>query len=212
MNGRLVLNVGLSVVLNAALAIVLVAIVAAGWLLRADSAKPNFEFMPDMAHSARYNAYAANPVFADGQTLQAPPPGTIPRGDLPLHYAATAQDALRAGEELANPVPLDNANAQQRGATVFTNFCAECHGPDGRGMGPIAQRGFPPPPSLFADRALKLKDGQMFHILTYGQNNMPSYASQISRQDRWNVIVYLRSLQRASSAPQPARAVAGGTP
>lgn len=39
----------------------------------------------------------------------------------------------------------------------------------------------------------------MFHILTYGQNNMPSYASQLSRQDRWNVIAYLRTLQATAS-------------
>lgn len=203
MTGRLVLN--------GVLAMVLAVIVTAGWLLRANSARPNFEFMPDMAHSARYNAYSANPVLATGETLQAPAPGSIPRGDPPLHYAATPQDALRAGEELVNPVPLNSANARQRGATVFANFCAECHGADGRGMGPVAQRGFPPPPSLFAPRALGLKDGQMFHILTYGQNNMPSYAGQISRQDRWNVIVYLRSLQRPVS-PAAGRAALGGTP
>lgn len=203
MTGRLVLN--------AVLAMVLVVIITAGWFLRANSARPNFEFMPDMAHSARYNAYAANPVLAGGETLQAPAPGTIPRGDARLHYAANPQDALRAGEELVNPVSLDNANARQRGAAVFTNFCAECHGGDGRGMGPVAQRGFPPPPSLFAARAVNMKDGQVFHILTYGQNNMPSYAGQISRQDRWNVIVYLRSLQRPA-LPPARRAAVGGTP
>ena len=47
-----------------------------------------------------------------------------------------------------------------------------------------------------------MKDGQMFHVLSYGQNNMPSYASQLSRDDRWNVIVYLRSLQSAA-IPMP---------
>ena len=45
-----------------------------------------------------------------------------------------------------------------------------------------------------------MKDGQLFHILTYGQNNMASYAGQISRDDRWNVIAYVRSLQ-AKVAP-----------
>jgi mono/diheme cytochrome c family protein len=45
---------------------------------------------------------------------------------------------------------------------------------------------------------LKIRDGQMFHILTYGQNNMPSYAAQIDRQDRWKVIAYVRTLQAAA--------------
>jgi mono/diheme cytochrome c family protein len=51
------------------------------------------------------------------------------------------------------------------------------------------------PPSLLAEHALKMKDGQMFHVLTFGQNNMPSYASQLSREDRWSVIGFVRSLQ-----------------
>jgi mono/diheme cytochrome c family protein len=43
-----------------------------------------------------------------------------------------------------------------------------------------------------------MKDGQMFHVLTYGQNNMPSYASQLTEQDRWNVITYVRSIQSSA--------------
>lgn len=35
----------------------------------------------------------------------------------------------------------------------------------------------------------------MFHVLTYGQANMPSYASQVDREDRWRVIEYVRQLQ-----------------
>jgi mono/diheme cytochrome c family protein len=66
----------------------------------------------------------------------------------------------------------------------------------------VTQRGFPPPPSLLAEHALQMKEGQMFHVLTFGQNNMPSYASQISREDRWNAIAYVRMLQ-AQAAPQP---------
>ena len=71
-------------------------------------------------------------------------------------------------------------------------------------MGPVTQRGVPPPPSLLAPHAVQIKDGQLFHILTYGQNNMASYASQLSRDDRWNVIVYVRSLQAAAKLAPPA--------
>jgi mono/diheme cytochrome c family protein len=48
-----------------------------------------------------------------------------------------------------------------------------------------------------------MRDGQLFHILTFGQNNMPSYASQLSRADRWNAIAYVRLLQ-ARATPKPA--------
>jgi len=144
--------------------------------------------------------------------LQPPAPGAISRGLLPLHYAPTPQDALRAGEELQNPRDIHDPRILARGAWVFTNFCAECHGAGGLGDGLIALRGFPPPPSLLAQRALKMKDGQMFHVLSYGQNNMPSYASQVSRDDRWMVIAYVRSLQAAAAAKAPAAAAASATP
>lgn len=175
--------------------------VAANWLLSSNAAQPNFEFLPQMAHSPRYNAFAPNPNFADGSTLRPPEPGTIARGYMPLDYAATPQDALRAADQLKSPLDPQNVQARQRGEFVFTNFCAVCHGPGGTGNGVVPQRGYPAPPSLLADHAVKMKDGQMFHVLTYGQNNMPSYASQVSREDRWNVVLYLRALQAAAPAP-----------
>ena len=190
--------------LNALLALAFVASFGVMWASRRDVHQPNVEFFPDMAHAPRANAFAANAVFPDGKTLQAPPPGTIPRGWLPLHYAATAPDAVRAGEELRSPFGRDDAKALARGEQVFTNFCVPCHGAGGRGDGLVARRGVPPPPSLVTGQSLALKDGQLFHILTYGQNNMASYASQISREDRWRVILYVRSLQALAASARPA--------
>jgi len=199
------------VVLNGFLLLAVIASVGASWIFSSDPTRPNFEFLPQMAHSPRYNAFAPNPNFSDGTTLQRPEPGTIARGSMPLHYTATPQDALRAGEELKSPLDVSNVRARERGAFVFSNFCAVCHGAGGAGNGPVAQRGYPPPPSLLADHALKMKDGQLFHVLSYGQNNMPSYASQLSREDRWNVILYVRTMQ-APAIPVPAPAAPSTSP
>jgi mono/diheme cytochrome c family protein len=177
------------------------------WALWSDRSRPHFEFLPEMVHAIAYDAFSPNPVLADGKTLQAPVEGTIPRGYLPLHYEATAGDALRAGEELISPLSPEDKPALERGTFLFTQFCQVCHGPQGTGDGPVAQRGYPPPASLLGPKALKMKDGQMFHVLTYGQGNMPSYASQISREERWKIILYVRSLQKKGAAPPP-----GGQP
>lgn len=191
---------------NLALAIGFAAIVSAYVSIDADPTVPNWEFLPNMVRSVPADSFAPAPLLAGGQTLQPPPPGTIPRGLPTLHYAATPEDALRAGVELANPFTVDDAEALTRGGAVFSNFCAVCHGGGGLGDGPVTLRGVAPPPSFMAENALKLRDGQMFHILTYGQKNMPSYAGQVSREDRWKAILHVRLLQRRAAAQAAAQA------
>ena len=46
----------------------------------------------------------------------------------------------------------------------------------------------------------------MFHVVTYGKNNMGSYASQLSRTQRWMVIQYVKSEQAKAAAAKPASA------
>jgi cbb3-type cytochrome c oxidase subunit III len=185
--------------INPVLFVALLGMVALCWFVPGrDVSRPNYEFLPEaqMAQSPAYDSFAPNPNFADGLTLRTPPDGTIARGHMPLHYEATLQDALRAGQELVNPFPQTDTARRERGTAVFTNYCQVCHGPLGQGNGPVALGGFPPPASLLAERALQMKDGQMFHVLTYGQGNMPPFSAQLSRDDRWSVILHVRMLQR----------------
>jgi mono/diheme cytochrome c family protein len=169
---------------------------AAGVGLARDPGQRTIEFLPDMVESVPYDAFSENPVFADGRTLRDPVSGTVARGFPPLHYGTTPEDAARAGVELADPLPASDAGALARGAKVFERFCAECHGPDGKGDGPVARRGFPPPPALSSARVRGLKAGQLFHIVTFGQGNMPSYAGQVPRDDRWKVVRFVEGLAR----------------
>jgi len=204
---------------NGLLLVVFLALLGLNVALQPDPAVPNVEFLPEMVRTARYNAYSAHADLPGGSTLQGPVPGTIPRGYRPLHFTASPPEALRAGEELKNPFPAPDAKAVERGRFVYQNFCQACHGPSGSGNGPVAMRGFPAPPSLHAAKALDMKDGQMFHIISYGQGNMASYAAQVSRQDRWKVIAFIRALQQQegqASSPRadarPGRPPAGGQP
>ena len=155
----------------------------------------NWVYMPNMYNGPSYETQSVNPVFADGKTEQAPVPGTISREQLPLHYEAGDSGAVRAGEELSIPFDSLAAADVERGRAVYNSFCTPCHGTDGRGAGPVARHGYPPPPSLFLQNAMEMPDGRMFHILTYGQKNMPGYAAQINRVDRWKTVAYVRQLQ-----------------
>jgi len=169
-----------------------------------DLTQRNFEFMPEMVRSPAYDTYAPNPNFEYGTTLQAFEPGTIPRGRLPLHYDSSDADAIRAGEELHDTFSATDPDALARGAFVYKNYCQACHGPGGKGDGPVPQRGIPPPASLLGENAIEMKDGRMFHVLTHGWRNMPAAATQLSRDDRWRVILHVRSLQKqAAGEKQP---------
>lgn len=152
-----------------------------------------FEYMPDMARSIPYDSFAANPVTRDGQTLQTPPPHTIARGFLPLDYRATPADAARAGRELQSPI-VATEETRREGRRLFETFCAVCHGVNGDGDGPLVPK-IPNPPAYSSAAVRTLPAGQLFHVMTYGSGRMPSYAAQLTRDERWKVVAHVQELQ-----------------
>ncbi len=197
-----------TVVINRLLLVSMVVLVLLAWIVRRDVTQPNYHFTPEMVFSIPYDSLAANPIFPDGKTQQLPVAGTIARGAEVFDYLNTEEDALRAGRELQNPWKGSDLDvdallaAQGRGRKVYVSFCLPCHGAVGNGDGPVSMHGFPPPPSLSLPHSLEMRDGQMFHVITFGQKNMPAYAAQVPAEDRWKVILHLRALQ------EPARLAA----
>ena len=198
---------------NLALALVVLLVLVAGAAVHVDYSRPNYEFLPEMKYSPAYDSFEKNPNFSNGRTLQPPVAGTIARGEMPLHYAPTKEDALRAGEEILNPYNHTGDDEEtravlsasvQRGAELFRIYCACCHGSGGNGDGPVAQRGFPPPPSLLTGKSLQMQDGQLFHVLTYGQGSMSSFAAQLTPEQRWDVINLVRNMQQEAASTPPA--------
>src|SRR5436190_21206982 len=112
-------------IVNSVLGVALVASLALNVLERTAAVRPNFEYFPDMARTARFNAFSPNPNFPDGMTLQVPVAGTIPRGLPPIPRGTS-------GPPLDSPFAADDAAAAERGAVVFASFCQPCHGPDGK--------------------------------------------------------------------------------
>lgn len=160
---------------------------------KAERDKPGYIVLPGMVTPVPYEAFDRNPNAPRGQALMHPPEGTIPIGWTPFHFNAGREEADRAGKEVVNPIELSDQKLA-RGKWVYATFCQICHGPKGQGDGPIIGR-YPNPPSLLADRAKNMPDGQIFHIVTKGQGIMPAYAVQVLPEDRWAAILYVRKLQ-----------------
>jgi len=147
--------------------------------------QPNVVFMPDMAYSPALKAQEEG-------SMRVPPKGTVPRGYQSYAYANTAAGA---GAKLKNPLPR-TSDVMKRGQATFNTYCLVCHGPAGEGDGTVVPK-FPRPPSLQSEKIRTMEDSGIYHIITMGQNLMPSYAAQVAPADRWALIHYIRALQRS---------------
>ncbi len=177
------------------LAFILLPVVVLGgmWLLKRNVRVRNLEYPTQMGESPAYNSQTSNPVLPKGMTGQKPVKGTIPRGYKPFNYDASPEDLERAGRELTNPFEKTEENIE-RGKYVYAKSCAVCHGATGGGDGPVIPK-YPNPPAYATDTSRALTDGEMFHIITRGRNNMPAHEEFVSPDDRWKTILYIRELQ-----------------
>lgn len=110
----------------------------------------------------------------------------------------------------------------ERGKERYGIYCTPCHDNTGSGEGLVKRRavaagaGAFVPPTFHQDRIRHMPDGQLFATISNGKSNMPPYAMQLSVDDRWAIVAYVRALQvakptLASLAPAAPTAAPGGT-
>lgn len=92
------------------------------------------------------------------------------------------------------PFPIDAA-ALDRGEERFNIYCSICHGRTGDGLGMIVRRGYRRPPPYSDERLRQAPAGYLFDVITNGFGAMPDYSTQISAEDRWKIVAYIRALQ-----------------
>ena len=147
-----------------------------------------------MDEQAKLVPQSSSEIFADGRGMRLPVEGTVARGFIPYPFMGEANPK----EVLSNPYFPTKENLEL-GQRKFLTYCSPCHGNYGDGDSRLAGQ-FPNPPTLHSDRARNFEDGMIYHIITNGQNVMPSYASQVTREERWAIVNYIRVLQRAKNA------------
>ena len=146
--------------------------------------EPNWAYAPDMHFSVGLKAQESG-------SMRPPVVGTISRNFRP--YEITSID--EAGKVLKNPLTITR-DILKSGQNLYNVYCIVCHGKFGEGDGTVVPK-YPRPPSLQSDKIRDYKDGQIFHVMTLGQNLMPSYADKTSEEDRWAIVHYVRALYRA---------------
>lgn len=148
-----------------------------------------------MMEQPKLKAQQTSSVFKDGSGMQMPVEGTVSRELMPYPYSGKPDDAAKY---LTNPLPTTK-EVLEKGKIKFLTFCSPCHGDYARGDSRL-QGQFPNPPTLHSDKVRSWPDGRIYHVITEGQNAMPSYAPQLSPEERWAIIRYIRVLQRAQNA------------
>lgn len=179
--------------------------------------EPGRAYMPDMYYSRAYETYASTEKLKnEGVNYTAlPVAGTFAKGDMLFVYPYQNDSAGYANSvNVKNPLPALDAKQYLEAARLFLVNCAICHGPKLDGNGPLWNGGNGPFPSaprnLMAPEMVKLADGTMFHSMTYGRNAMGSYASQLTTEQRWMIIHYVRDKQSSAGAAAPADSTGKG--
>ncbi len=150
--------------------------------------------MVHMLVQPRLDAQQASSFFPDGHGMRPPVPGTVDREHVPYAYA-TQQEAAA----LPNPLPR-TAKVLLLGRRAYENHCVVCHGALGNGV-PTLTSAYGGKPANLQSRAIReYADGQIYDVIVRGKNAMPSYAADLSEDERWAVVHYVRVLERAQNA------------
>ena len=177
---------------------------------------PGFEYVDDMFRSQAIEAYIdyglvgdkTNDSLKNSLSARKPVKGTIAynpnknvsQTNMPFNYGSSEEERIKAGEEVFLPEhyysssEIQEANIEE-GKRLYGLFCAHCHGDKGNGDGKVITVGgypaAPPAYNTLKDR----KPGSVFHTITYGKNAMGPHASQLNKDERWKVSMYVRTMQ-----------------
>lgn len=154
----------------------------------------------DMHNQPKVRPHRPSRFFDDGSSSRPLPAGAVARGFLrdDAHlYRGIGPDGKFVSEL---PFPAD-AKLLARGRERFDIYCSPCHGRTGDGTGIIARRGFKQPPTFHQDRLRNQPAGYFYDVTTNGFGVMSGYAAQVTPEDRWAIVAWVRTLQYAAWAP-----------
>ena len=204
---------------------------------RAGKNEPGRIYMPDMTYSNAYETYSTSDITTpEGNNMSARKPveGTIPYNYIPSdpkiktnpallmsymaknHYthdpAKMDEERLRAANEIQDPLEYTAENLAE-GKRLFDINCTPCHGEKGEGNGQLIELPgggdgpFTSRPQPYKTLLPPLKDGGIFYSVSYGKNMMGGYGFQLSVNERWQVIHYIKCLAGIQSGAAPVAAV-----
>lgn len=201
--------------------------VAIEWRTDMRKPDPRIHLIQDMDAQPKLLPQAQSILFNDRRAERPRVAGTVARGELhndPAFfngYTESVGDGGKVTRTYVDTYPpavqarLDDPEQARQFLTLgqqkFNLTCALCHGRDGHGNGPIAlravsvganQTGWAPPNDLTDEVRRSRSDGHLYNTINNGIRNMGGYGHQLSPEERWAVVAYVRTLQLAQAAPR----------
>ena len=99
-----------------------------------------------------------------------------------------------------------DANTIKKGEQLFNKNCMSCHGVPGKG--PTIKM-VPVPVDPVSKEYQANSDGDIFYKMTEGRGPMPSFKNIIPENDRWLIISYVRSFNKAYIQPASVKSEGG---
>lgn len=149
------------------------------------------------------------------QTLSAQPPeGTVAWGREAVYEGNPSREdfsqdnqVYKTGQAASGYIRYNPEKVSKelllRGQDQYNVYCSMCHGYNGTGNGTVVQKGYHLASNLHEDRYQqgRYPDGKVFDVISNGFNNMWGYKKQISTEDRWAIVAYVRALQLSKRTP-----------
>lgn len=126
-------------------------------------------------------------------------PRVMPFGTMPANRGEPPMTVERM-TALKNPLSPSSENLAH-GKDLFLTNCAPCHGENGSGSGPVVHLLKSSPKNLLVGKSKDSPDGYIYGVIRNGIMLMPSYGDAMSDAERWQVVLYVRSLQQ-QTGPQ----------
>ena len=160
----------------------------------------------DMQDQPKFVPQRGTAFFADGRSARPQVENTVARGQLHQDsYFYTGMTGGKEGDSLPFPVTTELI---ARGQERYNVYCTPCHSRVGNGAGMIVQRGYRPAGNFHTARMEAAPLGHFFDVMTNGYGAMPDYSAQLTPEDRWAVVAYIKALQLSQNA-KPGDVAAG---
>lgn len=177
---------------------------------------PPLEYFNQMYDSPAREAQEDDSFSKNGSASRLPPYGAIPIGYSPYPYVTVATPDLLPNKEkgLVNPITNPTLEDFTTGEKKYQIYCAPCHGVQGHGNGTVVgayPRFANRPPAVVSEKIENWTDGQLYHIITMGRGVMGSYANQVRPQERWQIVEYIRLLQKNEKKNPKLAKISGGS-